>query len=85
MSWLQSFITGVAITSLVFYIYDYIAGYFEYSKFKKWLVVIDVDIHSIDEAAFDEYFALWELSKLPGVEISGMTGGSNNDVISEDI
>jgi hypothetical protein len=80
---LQAFIAGVAITSLVFYIYDYIAGYVEYARFKKWLVSIDVDVHSIDEASFDSYFALWELSKLPGVEISGLTGKDDDDGISE--
>ena len=82
MNWLQAFIAGVAVTSLTFYIYDYIAGYFEYAKFKKWLVSIDVNVHSIDESAFDEYFALWELSKLPGVEVSGIVGGDKDDVIS---
>jgi hypothetical protein len=84
LNWLQAFIAGVATTSLAFYIYDYIAGYFEYGKFKKWLVSIDVNVHSIDESAFDEYYALWELSKLPGVEVSGLPGRGNDDVISEE-
>jgi hypothetical protein len=81
---LQAFIVGVATTSLAFYIYDYIAGYFEYSKFKQWLVSIDVDVHTIDDTGFDEYFALWELSKLPGVEISNLTEGNSIDVNSKE-
>ena len=73
MNGLHGFIAGIATTSLAFYIYDYIAGYFEYSKFKQWLVSIDVDLKSLDETGFDEYFVLWELSQLPGVEISNLT------------
>jgi hypothetical protein len=83
MNVLQSFIAGVAAASLAFYIYDYIVGYFEYAKFKKWLVSIDVNVHSINELLFDEYFAIWELSKLPGVEVSGLISRSNDDVISD--
>jgi hypothetical protein len=81
---LQGFIAGVGTTSLAFYIYDYIAGYFEYSKFKQWLASIDVDVRTIDEASFDEYFAIWELSKLPGVEISNLTEGNSIDVNSKE-
>jgi hypothetical protein len=81
---LQGFIAGIATTSLAFYIYDYIVGYLDYVKFKKWLTSMDVNIHYIDEALFDEYFAIWELSKLPGVEITGITERRDEDGISKE-
>jgi hypothetical protein len=84
MSGLQGFIAGIATTSLAFYIYDYIVGYLDYVKFKKWLSDMDVNIRHIDEAEFDEYFAVWELSKLPGVEITGITNRNKEDGISKE-
>ena len=79
---LQAFIVGVATTSLVFYVYDYIAGYFDYLKFKKWLVEVDVDIRSLSELDFDKYFAMWEISKLPNIVIEEVKDRSNDDGIS---
>lgn len=84
MNGLQAFIAGVATTSLAFYVYDHIAGYLEYINFKKWTVTIDVDVSELDDAGFDEYYALWELSKLPGVEISNLTDGRYNVVNSKE-
>ena len=84
MNVLQSFIAGIATTSLAFYVYDHIAGYLEYRNFKQWLITIDVDVSKLDDAGFDEYYALWDLSKLPGVEISNLTDERYNVVNSKE-
>jgi hypothetical protein len=84
MTGLQAFILGIAVTSLAYYIVDYISGYFDYRKFKKWLVTMDIDIRSIDEKGFDKYYAMWEISKLPNIEIKEVTEKDKDDVISRE-
>jgi hypothetical protein len=69
----QAFIAGFACTCAIYCVIDYIAGYFEYVRFKKWLESIDVSVRSLDEKAFDKYYAMWELSKLPNITITEVT------------
>lgn len=78
----QAFFAGFACTCAIYYVIDYIAGFFEYVRFKKWLESIDVSIKSLDEKAFDKYYAMWELSKLPNVTITEVTDRSDDDGIS---
>lgn len=73
MTGLQAFICGIAVTSTVFFFYDYIASYLEYRQFRKWLVKMDIEPSSIDDKAFDKFFAMYEISKLPNVEIKEVT------------
>ena len=73
MTRLAAFICGIAVTSLVFYIIDHIMSFLEYRKFRKWLVKMNVDIHEIDNKAFDKFYAMYEISKLPNVEIQEVT------------
>jgi len=73
MTRLAAFICGVAVTSLAFYIIDHLMSFVEYCKFKRWLVSMNVDPKEVDEKAFDKFYAMYEISKLPNVEIQEVT------------
>ena len=73
MTRIAAFICGIAVTSLVFYIIDHITSLFEYMKFRQWLVSMNVDPKEIDSKAFDKFYAMYEISKLPNVEIQEVT------------
>jgi len=73
MTRIAAFICGVVVTSLVFYIIDHVISFLEYRAFRKWLVKMNVNVHEIDDKAFDKFYVMYEISKLPNVEIQEVT------------
>lgn len=60
---------GVAATSACIYVYESLMAYIRYREMREWLRIKDVDPEGMEKAEFAKYYTLWQLSKLPNVEI----------------
>ena len=64
---------GVAGTAAFIYVSELFASYMRYREMREWMLKKDIDPADIDKEEFSKLYALWQLSKLPNIEIEHIT------------
>jgi hypothetical protein len=64
---------GVAGTAAFIYVYELLASYIRYREMREWMIGRDIDPEEIDKDEFSKLYTLWQLSKLPNIEIEHIT------------
>jgi len=66
---IAGFLYGVIASAILYIIVESVSRYIKYNKLYLWMEEKDIDPETITDEQFKNYFIMWQLSLLPGVEV----------------
>lgn len=70
---IAGFLYGIIASAILYIIIESISKYIKYNRLYLWLESKDIDPETVTDQQFKNYFIMWQLSELPGVEVVPIT------------
>jgi hypothetical protein len=66
---IAGFLYGIIASAILYIIIESVSKWIKYNKLYMWLESKDIDPETVSDEKFKNYYIMWQLSQLPGVEI----------------
>jgi hypothetical protein len=76
---IAGFLYGVIASAILYIIVESVSKYIKYNKLYAWMEDNDIDPETVTDEQFKNYFIMWQLSELPGVEVVSITDKDEPD------
>jgi hypothetical protein len=70
---IAGFLYGVIASAVLYIIIESVSKYIKYNKLYMWMETRDIDPETVTDEQFKNYYIMWQLSQLPGVEVVPIT------------
>lgn len=70
---IAGFLYGIIASAILYIIIESTSKYIKYNRLYLWMESKDIDPETVTDEQFKNYFIMWQLSELPGVEVIPIT------------
>jgi hypothetical protein len=78
---IAGFLYGVIASAILYIVIESISKYIKYNKLYLWMEEKNIDPETVTDEQFKNYFIMWQLSELPGVEVIPITDEDKSDLM----
>jgi hypothetical protein len=78
---IAGFLYGIIASAILYIVIESISKYIKYNKLYLWMEEKNIDPETVTDEQFKNYFIMWQLSELPGVEVIQITDEDKPDLM----
>jgi hypothetical protein len=78
---IAGFLYGIIASAILYIVIESISKYIKYNKLYLWMEEKNIDPETVTDEQFKNYFIMWQLSELPGVEVIPITDEDKPDLM----